>query len=57
MPLPYATVRRAILRDQKYSHCASPGYNYHIIERQLIRKPVQRRADLFNDTVLKQSGE
>ena len=56
LPLNYATVRRAILKDGKYSHCASPGYNYHIIERQLLHKPVQRRIDLFNDTVGKRSG-
>ena len=57
VPLNYATVRRAILKDGKYSHCASPGYNYHIIERQLIRKPIQRRIDLFNDTVAKRSDK
>lgn len=55
IPLPYATVRRKILADGKYSHKAGPGYNYHIVERKLIRKPVQHRIGLFKDTVVKQS--
>ena len=57
LPLPYATVRRAILKDGKYSHCGSPGYNYHIVERQLIRKPIQHRIGLFIETVGKRSSK
>lgn len=55
LPEPYATVRRRILAENKYTHQAAPGIVYHIIERQLIRKAVQRKLDLFNNTVVKQS--
>ena len=55
LPEAYATVRRRILAENKYSHQAAPGIVYHIIERQLIRKPIQRKLDLFQNTVVKQS--
>ena len=55
LPLPYATVRRRILAEGKYIFEPRPGWQYKIIERQLIRKPIQRKMDLFKDTVVKQS--
>lgn len=54
-PLPYATARRRILAEGKYVHEPRRGWVYQIIERQLVRKPIQRRLDLFKDTVVKQS--
>lgn len=55
LPEPYATVRRRLLAENKYVHEPALGYRYMIIERALIKKPIQRRLDLFNDTVVKQS--
>lgn len=54
-PLPYATARRRILAEGKYVHEPRRGWVYRIIERQLIRKPIQHRLGLFSDTVVKQS--
>lgn len=51
----YTKVRRLILAEGKYVHEPRPGWKYLIIERQLIRKPVQHRLGLFDDTVVKQS--
>lgn len=55
LPDPYATARRRILAEGKYVHEPVLGYKYQIIERQLIRKPIQRKMDLFNETTVKQS--
>ncbi len=56
LPEPYATVRRRILADSKYSHMAAPGYNFHIVVRSFLRKPIQHRLGFFKDTVVKQSS-
>jgi hypothetical protein len=55
LPLAYATVRRRILAEGKYIHEPRKGWEYRIIERTLIRKPIQHRIGLFQDTVSKQS--
>lgn len=55
MPEPYATVRRRLLAENKYIHEPVPGYAYKIIERQLIKKPIQQRLSLFQDSSVKQS--
>lgn len=55
VPDPYATARRRLLAENKYIHEPVPGYRYTIIPRQLIKKPIQPKLNLFNDTVVKQS--
>ena len=57
-PEPYHTVRRRILAEGKYTHEPQPGWRYQIIERQLLRKPVQRKLDLFatNNKTLQDGG-
>lgn len=42
----YHTVRRAIIKDGKYSFSAKNGFNYHIIARHLLQKPVQRKLPI-----------
>ena len=54
MPEQYATARRYLLAENKYVHEPVAGYTYKIIERQLIKKPVQHKLTLFSDTPLKQ---
>ena len=55
-PLAYATARRRIMAEGKYIHEPRKGWEYRIIERQLIRKPVQHKLGLFKDTDVKQSN-
>jgi hypothetical protein len=55
MPEPYATCRRRLLAENKYVHEPALGYRYQIIERALIKKPIQHRMDLFKETTVKQS--
>jgi hypothetical protein len=55
VPEPYATVRRRLLAENKYVHEPALGYKYQIIQRAFLKKPIQHKIDLFNDTVVKQS--
>lgn len=47
MPDPYHYIRRRMLADSQYTHEPVPGYMYKIIERQVIRKPIQQKIGLF----------
>jgi len=55
-PDPYATARRRILKHGVYVHLPRPGWEYKIKEMELVKKPIQHKMDLFNDTVVKQSS-
>lgn len=55
MPLPYATVRRRIMAEGKYIHEPRPGWRYEIIIRTLVKKSIQTRMRLEQDTEPKQS--
>ena len=54
-PIPYATVRRRIIEKGFYIHEPRKGWEYRILIRTLIRKPVQRQIGLFQDAMPKQS--
>lgn len=55
-PLQYATVRRRIVAHGSYVHLPRLGWEYKIREMELIKKPIQHKLDLFQDTVVKQSS-
>jgi len=55
LPLPYATVRRRLVTHGEYIHEPRPGWTYRIIERQLLKKPVQHKIGFIEETLSKQS--
>jgi hypothetical protein len=57
LPLPYYSIRRKILATGKYVHDSAIGIKYSIIERSLVKKPVQHRLTLFEDAEVKQTAE
>lgn len=50
---PYATVRRRILADGKYVHSSRPGWQYAIVQREMLKKSVQHKLPFDNPAVQK----
>jgi hypothetical protein len=55
LPEAYATVRRRIIADGVYKHVPLPGWEYKIIRRDLLHKPIQRKLPLEIEADVKQS--
>lgn len=49
----YATVRRRIIADGKYSHSSRPGWSYTIVQRDLLKKSIQHKLPFANPAVVK----
>jgi hypothetical protein len=55
-PEPYQTVRRRIIAEGIYKHVPLPGWEYKIVQRDMLRKPGQRKLPFEKETSVKQSA-